>query len=65
MNHQTIERRVIMRKYKITRMAVLIELMSEIIDCGTDEILDIMQEHFVSVRESIEIRAIINEMIER
>jgi len=55
--------RVIMQKYEIHRMAVLIEMMCECIDCGTDEMIDVLlRDNLITIPEAVKIRQVIEEM---
>ena len=54
--------RVIMNKYKIHRMSVLVSLMCECIDCGTDEMIDVLRDNLITIPEAVKIRQVIEEM---
>ena len=52
-----------MQKYEIHRMAVLIEMMCECIDCGTDEMIDVLlRDNLITIPEAVKIRQVIEEM---
>lgn len=51
-----------MQNYKIHRMAVLISLMCECIDCGTDDLVGVLRDNLITIPEAVKIRQVIEEM---